>query len=142
MFFGNFTPKLDDKGRLILPAKFRDDFSEGVVMVKGQERCVNLLTMAEFEAVASRLREASMTNKSTRDYVRVLFAAAYDQVPDKQGRVSVPAHLREYASLDRDVVVNGAMDRVEIWAPDAWSSYSAEQEQKFAELSDEVFPGI
>ncbi len=59
-------------------------------MVKGQVRCVNLLTMAEFEAVASRLREASMTNKSTRDYVRVLFAAAYDQVPDKQGRVSRP----------------------------------------------------
>ena len=103
---------------------------------------MNLLTMAEFEAVAGRLREASMTNKGTRDYVRVLFAAAYDQVPDKQGRVSVPAHLREYASLDRDVVVNGAMDRVEIWAPDAWSSYSAEQEQKFAELSDEIFPGI
>ena len=83
-----------------------------------------------------------MTNKGTRDYVRMLFAAASQEVPDKQGRISIPSVLREYASLTRDVMVIGAMNRIEIWDPASWQSYSEEQEQRFSELSDEVFPGI
>ena len=142
MFIGTFAPKLDDKGRLILPAKFRDAFAGGVVMTKGQERCVELQTVAQLEAKAARLREASMTNPEVRGYVRMLFTGGHEQVPDKQGRVGVPTNLREYAALDRELVVLGVMDHVEMWNPQTWESYSAEQEPKFADLAHEIFPGI
>ncbi len=142
MFFGTYTPKLDEKGRLFLPAKFRDQLTEGLVVTRGQERCLTVWSMDDFGRLTDRLREAPVTNKGTRDYVRMLFAAASQEVPDKQGRISIPGSLREYASLTKDVVVIGSMNRIEIWDPAAWTTYSEEQEQKFSELSDEVFPGI
>ena len=142
MFFGTYTPKLDEKGRLFLPAKFRDQLTEGLVVTRGQERCLTVWAMADFQGMTDRLREAPVTNKGARDYVRMLFAAASQEVPDKQGRISIPGSLREYASLTKDVVVIGSMNRIEIWDPTAWTTYSEEQEQKFSELSDEVFPGI
>ncbi|NYG57981.1 MraZ protein [Nocardioides daedukensis] len=142
MFFGTYTPKLDDKGRLFLPAKFREDLAEGLVVTRGQERCLTVWSMEDFGRLTDRLREAPVTNKGTRDYVRMLFAAASQEVPDKQGRIGIPAVLREYASLSKDVMVIGAMNRIEIWDPTSWQEYSEEQEQKFSDLSDEVFPGI
>lgn len=142
MFFGTYTPKLDEKGRLFLPAKFRDQLTEGLVVTRGQERCLTVWSLEDFARLTDRLREAPVTNKGTRDYVRMLFAAASQEVPDKQGRISIPGSLREYASLTKDVVVIGSMNRIEIWDPTAWTTYSEEQEQKFSELSDEVFPGI
>ena len=142
MFFGTYTPKLDEKGRLFLPAKFRDQLTEGLVVTRGQERCLTVWSMDDFQRLTDRLREAPVTNKGTRDYVRMLFAAASQELPDKQGRISIPGSLRDYASLTKDVVVIGSMNRIEIWDPTAWTTYSEEQEQKFSELSDEVFPGI
>lgn len=142
MFFGTYTPKLDDKGRLFLPAKFREDLAEGLVVTRGQERCLTVWSLEDFSRLTDRLREAPVTNKGTRDYVRMLFAAASQEIPDKQGRIGIPAVLREYASLSKDVKVIGAMNRIEIWDPTSWQNYSEEQEQKFSELSDEVFPGI
>jgi len=142
MFFGTYTPKLDEKGRLFLPAKFRDQLTEGLVVTRGQERCLTVWAMADFQGMTDRLREAPVTNKGARDYVRMLFAAASQEVPDKQGRISIPPVLREYASLSKEVMVIGAMNRVEIWDPTAWATYSEEQEQKFSELSEEVFPGF
>ena len=142
MFFGTYTPKLDDKGRLFLPAKFRDQLAEGLVVTRGQERCLTVWSLEDFGRLTERLAQAPVTNKGTRDYVRMLFAAASQEVPDKQGRITIPPVLREYASLDKDVVVIGSMNRIEIWDPTSWASYSQEQEQVFSELSDEVFPGI
>ena len=142
MFFGTYTPKLDEKGRLFLPAKFRDQLTEGLVVTRGQERCLTIWSLDDFATLTNRLREAPVTNKGTRDYVRMLFAAASQEVPDKQGRISIPQPLRDYAALTKDVVVIGSMNRIEIWDPTSWSTYSEEQEQKFSELSDEVFPGI
>ena len=142
MFFGTYTPKLDDKGRLFLPAKFRDELAEGLVVTRGQERCLYVWSMEEFGRLTERMREVPVTNKAGRDYVRMFFAGASDETPDKQGRVTIPPMLRDYASLTKDVVVIGSMNRIEIWDPAAWTAYSEEQEQKFSELSDEVFPGI
>ncbi|KRF17403.1 division/cell wall cluster transcriptional repressor MraZ [Nocardioides sp. Soil797] len=142
MFFGTYTPKLDEKGRLFLPAKFREDLAEGLVVTRGQERCLTVWSMEDFGRLTDRLREAPVTNKGARDYVRMLFAAASQELPDKQGRISIPSVLRDYASLTKNVMVIGAMNRIEIWDPASWQSYSEEQEQKFSELSDEVFPGI
>lgn len=142
MFFGTYAPRIDDKGRLTLPAKFRDQLAEGLVVTRGQERCVTVWPLDDFTRMTERLRDAPLTHRGIRDYVRMLSAAAADQVPDRQGRITIPPVLRAYASIDKDVTVIGSMNRVEVWDPAAWQEYSAEQEQKFAELSDEVFPGI
>ena len=96
----------------------------------------------ERNALARRAQEAPVTHKATRDYTRFLFAGASDETPDKQGRITIPPMLREYASLTRDCVVIGAMNRVEIWDAAAWRSYSEEQESAFADLSEEVLPGV
>lgn len=142
MFFGSYSPRLDDKGRLFLPAKFRDALSGGLVITKGQERCLYVFPAEEFARITEALSQAPVTAKAARDYTRVLFASASDEEPDKQGRITIPPRLREYAGLRRDCVVNGANTRVEIWDAGAWASYESEQEQAFAELSEEVLPGI
>jgi MraZ protein len=88
-------------------------------------------------AEAERAKTRGMTSKTGRDYARMLFASAEQGVPDKQGRISLTPSLREYAALTRDVVVIGAMDRVEIWEPTRWREYSASAQEKFAELDEE-----
>lgn len=142
MFLGTHTPRLDEKGRLFLPAKFRDELAEGLVLTRGQERCLYVWPTSEFARMTEQLRQAPVTNKAARDYLRMLFAGASDEKPDKQGRVTIPQMLRDYAGLDKDCVVIGAMNRVEIWDAEAWQRYSSEQEQAFAELSEEVLPGV
>jgi transcriptional regulator MraZ len=141
MFLGTHTPRLDDKGRIFLPAKFRDELSEGLVVTRGQERCLYVWPSAEFRSFTDQLRKAPVTNKSARNFMRMLFAGASAEVADKQGRVTLPPMLRDYAGLHRDCVVIGAFNRVEIWDAEAWTSYSAEQEPAFADWSEEVLPG-
>ena len=142
MFFGTYTPRLDDKGRLFLPAKFRDELADGLVVTRGQERCLYVWSMEEFGKLTERLRETPVTNKAARDYVRMFFAGASDETPDKQGRITVPPMLRDYASLAKDCIVIGAMNWIEIWDATSWQTYSDQQEQAFADLSEEVFPGV
>src|SRR5512142_448359 len=142
MFLGTYNPRLDDKGRLILPAKFRDQLEAGVVVTRGQERCLYVFPLAEFERLADQLRQAPVTSKQARNYLRVFLSGASDESMDKQGRVTIPPTLRTYAGLDRDVAVIGAGQRVEIWDARAWEVYLAEQEQAFAEQAEEVVPGL
>ena len=142
MFLGTHHPRLDEKGRLFLPARFRDELADGLVITKGQERCLYVFTRAEFARRAELLQSTSLNAKAARDYGRVFFSSASDEVPDRQGRVTIPPTLRTYAGLDRDCAVIGANTRVEIWDAAAWAAYSADQEQAFAELSEEVPPGM
>lgn len=142
MFSGTYTPKVDEKGRLFLPAKFRDEMKEGLVITRGQERSLDIRTQADFDVFAEKFKHASQTDANLRAYGRMLFALASEQVPDKQGRVSIPPPLRDYAGLEREAVVIGIYDRVEIWEPTAWSRYTTEKEQAFSDLQEEIFPGF
>jgi MraZ protein len=142
MFLGTHTLRLDDKGRLFLPAKYREELGAGLVITKGQERCLYLFPVEEFSRITEGLRTAPVTAKAVRDYSRVLFAGASDELPDKQGRIIIPSALREYAGLQRDCAVVGANTRLEIWDAAAWESYLAQQEDKFSAASEEVLPGI
>ena len=142
MFLGTHTPRLDDKGRVILPAKFRDRLAGGLVITRGQERCLYVFAMDEFVRVAETMRNAPLTSKAVRDYLRVFLSGASDEIPDKQGRVTVPSALREYAGLTRDCTVIGAGSRVELWDTTAWNTYLASTEQAFADQAEEVIPGL
>ncbi|WP_152192191.1 division/cell wall cluster transcriptional repressor MraZ [Georgenia satyanarayanai] len=142
MFLGTYHPRLDDKGRLILPAKFRDQLAGGLVLTKGQERCLAAYPMREFEEIHEQLRKAPITDRRVRDYSRVLLAGATDEQPDKQGRITIPTHLRQYAGLERELAVIGTGSRVEIWSAAAWDDYLAASEDAFADTAEEVVPGL
>ena len=142
MFLGTHQPRLDDKGRMILPAKFRERLAPGLVVTRGQERCLYVFPMEEFMRVADDLRAAPVTSKAVRDYLRVFLSGASDEIPDKQGRVTIPANLREYAGLNRECTVIGAGSRLEVWDTAAWEAYLTGTEQAFADQAEEVIPGL
>ncbi len=134
---GTFTPKLDEKGRLFLPAKYRDVLAEGVVVTRGQENCLVVWPPEVFDREADRAAEKPLTSKAARGYNRMFFSAGDEVAPDKQGRIGIPAALREYAALERDVVVIGVRDRLEIWNPDTWRDYQEAELQRFSELDED-----
>lgn len=140
LLLGTYTPKVDAKGRVALPAKFRSQLGAGFVLARGQERCVYLLPAAEFRRMASQIQRASLGNKATRDYLRVFLSGAVDQEPDKQGRVVIPPMLRDYAHLSKQIVVIGVGTRAEIWDADSWNSYLANQEDGYSQITDDVLP--
>ena len=140
VFLGTYTPRLDDKGRLILPAKFRGQLATGLVMTRGQERCLYLLPREEFRRMLDPVRQSPLTDQQNRSYQRIFLSAASDETPDKQGRISIPPILRTYAGLNRDLAVIGAGPRVEIWDLPAWEAYLAEQEAAYADPAQEVPP--
>lgn len=142
MLLGTFVPKLDEKGRIILPAKFMGDFEGGVVMTRGQERCIYLFSKREFEDLHERARQAPVTGKKARDFLRLLLSGAAEEVPDKQHRVTIPPMLREYAGLDRELTVIGAGNRAEIWDTAAWTTYYEDTESSFADTDEEVIAGL
>lgn len=142
MFLGTYTPKLDEKARLIFPAKFRDELADGLVLTRGQERCIYVFSAREFERIHEQMRSAPLSSRQARDYIRVFLSGASDETPDKQGRITIPGPLRSYAGLDREVTVIGAGTRAEIWDAEAWNAYLEEQESTFSETDEDVIPGI
>lgn len=142
MFLGTYSPRMDDKGRLILPAKYREELADGLVLTRGQERCIYVFSGEEFQNVHRQMRQAPLTSRQARDYIRVFLSGASDEVPDKQGRITIPGNLREYAGLDREVTVIGAGDRAEIWDTAAWNAYLEEKETEFSSTDEEAIPGL
>ena len=131
MFMGSYSPRLDDKGRLILPAKFREELSDRYAF-----------PMREFERMYAQLQAAPISQKRARDYMRVMLSGADQQTPDKQGRITIAPPLRAYASLSRELAVNGVGSRLEIWDAATWDAYLAEQESVFASTAEEIIPGF
>lgn len=138
MLVGTYTPKLDEKGRLILPARFRDVFGGGLVVARTQERALAIYTTDGFQSLMTPVSSAPNTLKQVRDYQRMMAAGASFEVPDKQGRITIPPMLRTYAGLSRDVVVIGAYNRAEIWDAEQWNSYSDDAEEGFSVMNEEL----
>jgi MraZ protein len=136
-FMGTYRPKLDEKGRLFLPAKFRGRLAEGVVVTQGQENCLVVWPPDVFDREADRAAERPLTSKAARSYARTFFSGADEVVPDKQGRIGIQPELRAYAGLEREVVVIGVRDRLEIWNPVRWAEYQEAELAKFVELDED-----
>lgn len=139
-FFGTFTPRLDEKSRLILPAKFRARLDRGIVLTPGQENCIYGWTPETFSEFTARLSGTPFTNRDARTFFRMFFSATAEEMPDKQGRIMIPPVLRQWAGLERDVTVVGALDRLEIWDTERWNDFQAEQAEPFAAMSEEITP--
>lgn len=142
LLLGTYTPHLDPKGRLALPAKFRPQLTGRFVLARGQERCVYLLPAREFRRMASRIQHVSVGNKETRDYLRVFLSGATDEKADSKGRIMIPPMLRSYAHLNRDVAIIGVGTRAEIWDKKTWDAYLAQQEDSYSQIADDVLPEV
>lgn len=134
MFLGEHQHTLDVKGRVILPARFRDRLSSGLVFAPSQDRCIDVYPLTVFERRVEELRRLPREDPRARGYLRVFLAGAHEDKPDSQGRVTIPPRLREYAELDREITVNGADQKVEIWDRANWETYRPLAEDAFANL--------
>jgi MraZ protein len=128
MFLGTYEHSLDTKGRVILPAKFREQLEAGAFLAKSLGGCLALYTAEEFEKVAQDMQENARRGGVERNAVRSFAAGAAEATPDRQGRISIPQHLRSFANLEREVVVAGAFSRIEIWDTNRWREVDREGE--------------
>ena len=142
MFLGEYTHSLDDKGRLTLPAKFRDQLAQGIVVTRGLDGCLFVFTFEDWKQFTADLREQlPFTQKSARDFSRFFFSGAADIIPDRQGRVLIPPFLRQYAGLESEVMIVGANSRLELWDTERWRQQLLDVESN-AEVIAEQFSNI
>ncbi len=120
MFMGEYNHTIDAKGRLIVPAKFREQLGSEFVVTKGLDGCLFVYSNEEWKHIEDKFREIPLTTKDARKFSRFFFAGAAVCEVDKQGRILLPANLREYAAIEKDVVSVGVLNRVEIWSKDRW----------------------
>lgn len=138
MYLGEYRHSVDQKGRIILPVKFRDAMRAGCVITKGQDRCLVLYDRQGWAAYSSQIRSLSQMDQKVRAFARSIFGSAADVVPDGQGRVLVAPKLREYAGLEKDVVIAGVDDHIEIWDAERWDSVTAEADEHLQEVSQSL----
>lgn len=136
-FVGRYEHTLDAKGRVILPSKFREAFERGGYLTKHREGCLALWTPGEFERQKAAMQERAALDRSNRNRARLWASSSYEVEVDRQGRMPIPSPLREFANLDGEVLVNGAIDRVELWAPAVWGARVEPEEQWFLEEDDD-----
>lgn len=138
MFLGEYQHSLDSKGRITIPAKFRDQLSDRFIATKGLENCIFLFPLSEWHNIEEKLRSLPMTRADARSFVRFFFSGASELEVDKQGRTVIPANLREYAGIDKDVVIIGVGSRAEIWASEKWAEYNQEKEGHYEQLAESL----
>ena len=126
MFMGEYNHSVDAKGRLIVPSKFREQLGNEFVVTKGLDGCLFVYSQEEWKRIEESLREKPLTSKDARKFMRFFFAGAANCEVDKQGRILLPAHLREFAGLEKDVVLVGVGSRVEIWSKDKWEAMNSD----------------
>lgn len=122
MFLGEYSHTIDEKGRVIIPARFRALMAQGAVVTRGFDGCLTLYPMSEWEKLAERVSALPITNRSARDFRRFVFSSACSIEPDRQGRILVPLRLIEYAGIGEQVFIVGMNTYVEIWSPKSWQA--------------------
>lgn len=135
---GEFQHTLDDKGRMIVPVKFREGLGTSFVVTRGLDKCLFVYPLAEWEMLEQKLKTLPMTRSDARSFVRFFFSGATECELDKQGRILLPVALREYANLTRDAIVLGVSNRVEIWSDEGWRDYSENAADSFAEIAEKL----
>ncbi|WP_066634749.1 division/cell wall cluster transcriptional repressor MraZ [Desulfolucanica intricata] len=138
MFMGEHQHTIDSKGRMIIPARFREGLGERFVMTKGLDSCLFVYPMEEWTELEQKMRSLPFTRKDARAFVRFFFSGACECELDKQGRILIPNNLREYAKLEKEVVVIGVSSRVEIWSKAEWESYNKNASDSVEEIAEKI----
>ncbi|CAG9607515.1 division/cell wall cluster transcriptional repressor MraZ [Pseudoneobacillus rhizosphaerae] len=138
MFMGEHHHNIDSKGRLIVPAKFRDDLGEVFVLTRGLDQCLFGYPLSEWKEIEQKLKALPLTKKDARAFTRFFFSGATESEIDKQGRTNIPTPLLQYAKLDKECVILGVSNRIEIWSKQIWEDYFNESEESFAEIAENM----
>ncbi len=138
MLIGEFEHSIDTKGRLVLPAKIKDDLGKEFIVTKGLDGCLFGYSLEEWNKFEEKLKTLPLTNKITRDFVRFFLSGAVEEETDKQGRFLLPANLREYASLTKDAVIIGVGTRIEIWDKKKWNEYNSEENLSVDSIAEKM----
>jgi MraZ protein len=138
VLIGEYEHSLDSKGRMILPAKIREDLGEKFIITKGLDGCLFGFSETEWNNFEEKLKQLPLTNKNARDFVRFFLSGAVEAETDKQGRFLIPANLREYADLDKEAVVTGVGTRIEIWERDKWKKYNSDENISAEQIADNM----
>lgn len=138
MFMGEYQHTIDTKGRMIIPAKFRDGLGEQFVLTRGLDQCLFGYPMSEWKLIEDKLKALPLTKKDARAFTRFFFSGAVECDLDKQGRINIASNLLQYAKLEKECVVIGVSNRIELWSKSIWEQYTEEQEDSFAEIAENM----
>ncbi|MFQ9153482.1 MAG: division/cell wall cluster transcriptional repressor MraZ [Blautia sp.] len=138
MFMGEYSHTIDTKGRLIIPSRFREELGETFVVTKGLDGCLFVFSDEEWKAFEIKLKSLPLTNKNARQFARFFVAGATPCELDKQGRILLPATLREFAGLEKDVVLTGMLNRIEIWSKEKWNENNSLDDVAMDEIAEQM----
>lgn len=138
MLMGEFQHNIDAKGRIIIPAKLREDLGAKFVITRGLDGCVFGYPLENWEKIQEKLKQLPLAKKEARAFTRFFYSAAAEAEIDKQGRINIPSTLVDYANLDKECLVLGVSDRIEIWSKTKWESVSSEIEESFEEIAEDM----
>ncbi len=138
MFMGEFHHSIDNKGRLIVPVKFRENLGETFVITRGLDQCLFGYPLSEWAAIEEKLKGLPLTKKDARAFTRFFFSGATESEIDKQGRINIPSTLLQYAKLEKECVILGVSSRIEIWSKSIWEEYFTQSEESFAEIAENM----
>lgn len=138
MFMGEYHHTIDTKGRMIIPAKFREGLGETFVLTRGLDQCLFGYPMNEWKILEEKLKSLPLTKKDARAFTRFFFSGAVECELDKQGRINIPSPLLKYATLEKECIVIGVSNRIELWSKEVWEKYVEEQEDSFEEIAEKM----
>ena len=138
MFIGEYQHSLDPKNRVIMPSKFREKLGDSFVMTKGLDNCLFIYSSKEWSIVEDKLKSLPMTNKDARAFVRFFFAGACECELDKQGRIVMPNHLKDYANIDKELVIIGVSTRIEIWSKEEWNKFNNDANISYEDVAERM----
>ncbi|HHY79837.1 MULTISPECIES: division/cell wall cluster transcriptional repressor MraZ [Thermoanaerobacter] len=138
MLMGQYEHTIDAKGRVIIPAKFREELGDRFVLTKGLDNCLFVYSLDEWKNIEAKLKTLPLTKKDARAFTRFFLAGAVECEIDKQGRILIPANLREHAKIEKDVIFIGVSTRVEIWSKEVWEEYSNNTDVSFEEIAEHL----
>ncbi|MDD3897721.1 MAG: division/cell wall cluster transcriptional repressor MraZ [Syntrophomonadaceae bacterium] len=138
MFLGEYQHSLDSKGRITVPSRFREQLGEKFVATKGLDNCIFLYPMEEWKTIEEKLKSLPFTRADVRSFARFFFSGASEMEIDRQGRTLMPVNLREYASIDKDLIIIGVGSRIEIWSAANWGKYTLEAESSYEEIAESM----
>jgi len=145
MFYGEYLHSIDRKGRIILPAKFREvakaHFVEKFFVTRGLDKCLFMFSEEEWRSQENKFKSISFTKQESRTFNRIYFSGAGEIIPDRQGRILLPQYLKDFADIKKDVVIVGVSNRIEIWAKDKWQEFYGNSRQSFESIAEKLIEG-
>lgn len=138
MLMGEYKHNMDAKGRIIMPAKFREELESSFILTRGLDGCLFGYPMAQWEILEAKMKNLPLAKKDARAFVRFFYSAAVEAEIDKQGRINIPSNLLAYAKIEKECRIVGVSDRIEIWSSDKWEAFAEEAEETFEDIAENM----